>query len=81
MHRLFRSSALAMLVAAGATAAAKPSTSTSQDITVTLHVIDEARVAAPRLGAEDLAMRIFRTPACACSGRTTDRASAGNARA
>jgi hypothetical protein len=61
MHRLFRSSALAMVVAAGATAAAKPSTSTSQDITVTLHVIDEARVAAPRLkGAEELAMRIFR---------------------
>src|SRR5882672_7713325 len=61
MNTLFRSSAFAMLMAAGATAAAEQSTSTSQDITVTLHVVDEAHVPVLRLAAaEDLTMRIFK---------------------
>ena len=61
MNTRFRSLEVGILMTAGTIAAAGQPASASQDITVTLHVIDEARVAAPRLkGAEELAMRIFR---------------------
>ena len=61
MNTRFRSLEVGILMTAGTIAAAGQPASASQDITLTLHVVDEARVSAPRLAAaEDLTMRIFR---------------------
>jgi hypothetical protein len=61
MNTLIESLAAALAMAAGTMAVAEPPTSTAQDIAITLHVVDEAHVSAPRLdAAEDLTMRIFR---------------------